>query len=65
MNVGPKSAGASPGPICYDKGGEEPTLTDSYVILGYMNPDHLLGGDFALNAEKATSDLSREGCDVD
>jgi len=55
MNVGPKSAGASPGPICYDKGGEEPTLTDSYVILGYMNPDHLLGGDFALNAKKATS----------
>lgn len=53
MNVGPKSAGASPGPICYDKGGEEPTLTDSYVILGYMNPNHLLGGDFALNAEKA------------
>lgn len=53
MNVGPKSAGASPGPICYDKGGEEPTLTDSYVILGYMNPDHLLGGEFPLNAEKA------------
>lgn len=53
MNVGPKSAGASPGPICYDKGGTEPTLTDSYVILGYMNPDYLLGGDFPLNADKA------------
>lgn len=53
MNVGPKSAGASPGPICYDKGGEDPTLTDSYVVLGYMNPDYLLAGDFALNAEKA------------
>jgi N-methylhydantoinase A len=53
VNVGPKSAGASPGPICYDKGGEEPTLTDSYIILGYLNPDHLLGGDFALNAQKA------------
>jgi len=53
VNVGPKSAGAVPGPICYDKGGEEPTLTDSYVILGYMNPSHLLGGDFVLNAEKA------------
>lgn len=53
VNVGPKSAGAVPGPICYDKGGEEPTLTDSYVILGYMNPSHLLGGDFALNAKKA------------
>lgn len=53
MNVGPKSAGASPGPICYNKGGEEPTLTDSYVILGYMNPNHLLGGEFPLNAAKA------------
>ena len=53
VNVGPKSAGASPGPICYDKGGEEPTLTDAYVVLGYMNPDHLLAGDFALNADKA------------
>jgi len=53
VNVGPKSAGASPGPICYDKGGEEPTLTDAYVVLGYMNPDYLLAGDFALNAEKA------------
>jgi N-methylhydantoinase A len=53
MNVGPKSAGASPGPVCYNKGGEDPTLTDSYVMLGYMNPNYLLGGDFALNAEKA------------
>jgi N-methylhydantoinase A len=53
INVGPKSAGAFPGPICYNQGGEEPTLTDSYVILGYMNPDYLLGGDFLLNSEKA------------
>jgi N-methylhydantoinase A len=53
LNVGPRSQGASPGPICYDRGGEEPTLTDSYVILGYMNPEYLLGGDFVLNAEKA------------
>jgi N-methylhydantoinase A len=53
MNVGPRSAGASPGPICYNKGGEDPTLTDSYVILGYMNPSYLLSGDFVLNAEKA------------
>jgi len=41
MNVGPRSAGASPGPICYDQGGMDPTLTDSYVILGYMNPLYL------------------------
>jgi len=53
MNVGPGSSGASPGPVCYDKGGMEPTLTDSYVILGYMNPDYLLGGDFVLNSKRA------------
>jgi N-methylhydantoinase A len=53
VNVGPRSAGASPGPICYDHGGEDPTLTDSYVILGYMNPNYLLGGDFSLNSAKA------------
>ena len=53
MNVGPRSAGASPGPICYDQGGMDPTLTDSYVILGYMNPLYLLGGAFPLNHPKA------------
>jgi len=53
LKVGPRSAGASPGPACYDQGGEEPTLTDCYVVLGYLNPDYLLGGDFKLNPEKA------------
>ena len=53
LNVGPRSTGASPGPACYDQGGEEPTLTDCYVVLGYLNPDYLLGGDFKLNPEKA------------
>lgn len=53
LTVGPRSAGASPGPACYDKGGIEPTLTDCYVVLGYMNPEYLLGKDFRLNSSKA------------
>ena len=53
LNVGPRSAGAFPGPACYNQGGEEPTLTDCYVVLGYLNPDYLLGGDFKLSPEKA------------
>ena len=54
IQVGPRSSGASPGPACYNQGGEEPTLTDCYVVLGYMNPDYLLGGDFKLDAVKAS-----------
>jgi N-methylhydantoinase A len=53
MKVGPRSSGASPGPACYNQGGNEPTLTDSYVLLGYMNSEYLLGGDFPLNHQKA------------
>jgi len=53
LNVGPRSAGASPGPACYNKGGTKPTLTDCYVVLGYLNPNYLCGGDFQLLPEKA------------
>jgi len=53
LHVGPQSAGASPGPACYDRGGEEPTLTDVSVVLGYLNQDHLVGGELKLNPEKA------------
>ena len=53
LHIGPQSAGAIPGPVCYDQGGEEPTLTDADLVLGYINPDHLCGGAFPLNAEKA------------
>jgi len=53
LNVGPKSAGAVPGPVCYELGGTEPTLTDCYVVLGYLNPDYLLGGDFKINSQKS------------
>ncbi len=53
MQVGPSSAGAMPGPVCYDIGGTEPTVTDANVVLGYLNPDHLVGGALKINADKA------------
>jgi N-methylhydantoinase A len=53
LQVGPQSAGAEPGPVCYDKGGDVPTLTDANVLLGFINPTALVGGALKLNAEKA------------
>ncbi|MSQ62911.1 MAG: hydantoinase/oxoprolinase family protein [Betaproteobacteria bacterium] len=53
LQIGPQSAGASPGPVCYDKGGETATVTDANLLLGYINPAHLVGGAVKLNAEKA------------
>lgn len=51
--VGPESAGASPGPVCYDSGGEEITVTDADLILGIIDPNYFLGGRKALNKDKA------------
>ncbi|SVB73873.1 uncharacterized protein METZ01_LOCUS226727, partial [marine metagenome] len=48
LQIGPRSAGADPGPVCYGTGGTEPTVTDACAILGYLNPDHLGGGDLAI-----------------
>ena len=53
LKAGPLSAGAVPGPVCYDMGGLEPTITDANVLLGYINPAHLVGGALKLNSEKA------------
>jgi len=53
ITVGPKSAGAVPGPVCYDLGNENPTFTDALVTLGYINPEFLVGGEVRLNADKA------------
>lgn len=50
LRVGPESAGASPGPICYGRGGTEPTVTDANLVLGRLDPDHFLGGSFRLDA---------------
>ena len=52
MIVGPDSAGAVPGPVCYDIGGDQPTVTDASLILGHINPDFLVGGALRLNAER-------------
>ncbi len=48
FRVGPRSAGASPGPACYDKGGKEPAVTDAQVVLGRLDPEHFLGGDLKI-----------------
>jgi N-methylhydantoinase A len=53
LQVGPRSAGASPGPLCYDLGGTEPTVTDANVVLGYLNPTALAGGAVKLNAARS------------
>ena len=54
LQVGPKSAGAAPGPACYGKGGNEPTFTDAALVAGYLDPLNFLGGTIPLNAELAT-----------
>jgi len=53
LRVGPKSAGARPGPACYGQGGTAPTLTDAYLLCGYLNPDHFLGGRMPLRRDLA------------
>jgi N-methylhydantoinase A len=53
LRVGPDSAGAVPGPACYGRGGEEPTVTDAAVVLGYIDPDYFLGGRIKLDRTKA------------
>ena len=53
MRVGPRSAGAEPGPAAYDRGGNAPTVTDAHVALGSLRPDRFLGGRMTLNRERA------------
>lgn len=55
LEVGPQSAGSMPGPVCYDQGGTEPTVTDADLVLGYLNPDNYLGGEMLLDAEGAAA----------
>ncbi len=61
LEVGPASARSMPGPACYDLGGENATVTDADVVLGYVNPDYFLGGKFKLNKEKAFKALKELG----
>lgn len=53
LRMGPQSAGAKPGPACYDLGGELPTCTDADLVLGYLDPDYFAGGKMGLNRKKA------------
>jgi len=53
LQVGPDSAGADPGPVCYGLGGEEPTVTDADLVLGYLDPNYFLGGAMKLDKESA------------
>jgi N-methylhydantoinase A len=64
LKVGPKSAGADPGPICYPNGGDQPTVTDAHVVLGRI-PPHLLGGEIPLSVPAAIDGLARLGAELD
>ena len=59
LQVGPESAGADPGPVSYRKGGQEPTLTDANLVLGYLNPDGLAGGTLPLDRDIALDAIGR------
>jgi N-methylhydantoinase A len=60
LTVGPQSAGATPGPACYGRGGERPTVTDADLVCGYLNPDYFLGGAQKLSVEAARAALTAE-----
>src|SRR6185503_12126283 len=59
LKVGPDSAGADPGPVCYRRGGTEPTVTDADLVLGYLDPAFFLGGGMALDLEGARAAIDR------
>ncbi|MGI5912743.1 MAG: hydantoinase/oxoprolinase family protein [Syntrophomonadaceae bacterium] len=68
LGVGPKSAGAVPGPACYGLGGQDPTVTDADVILGYIDPEFFLGGRVKINkklAEKAIKEKIADPLGID
>ncbi|MCD2471358.1 hydantoinase/oxoprolinase family protein [Jiella sp. MQZ9-1] len=58
FRVGPRSAGASPGPACYGRGGTEPTVTDAQVVLGRLDPEHFLGGDLSIDPERSKAAIA-------
>jgi N-methylhydantoinase A len=68
--VGPDSAGADPGPVCYGRGGTAPTITDCNLVLGYLDPGGLVGGALKLDVQAATAAIARDlagpmGCSVE
>jgi N-methylhydantoinase A len=60
MKVGPRSAGSVPGPVCYQQGGTEPTVTDADLLLGYLDPAFFLGGEMALSLEAVRDAVARK-----
>jgi N-methylhydantoinase A len=64
LRVGPRSAGARPGPACYGRGGTDPTVTDALVVLGYIDPQMFLGGDMVLDSEAAVRACARLGAQL-
>lgn len=64
LRVGPQSAGSRPGPACYGLGGDEATVTDADLVLGYLNPDAFLGGRMRLDRELAVRALARLGAEL-
>ena len=69
LKVGPDSAGSEPGPVCYGLGGEDPTVTDADLLLGYLSPDYFLGGEMSLDRDAVSAAIdaklaSQSGLDV-
>lgn len=60
IKVGPRSAGSEPGPACYGRGGDQPTVTDSNLLLGRLDPHEFAGGAFELKTDNAESAVSRD-----
>jgi len=58
LSVGPQSAGAVPGPVCYGRGGTDPTVTDADIVCGFLNPDYFLGGSQRLDTEAARTAIT-------
>jgi N-methylhydantoinase A len=59
LRVGPESAGADPGPACYNKGGQEPTVTDANLVLARINPQYYVGGEMSLNVDLARKAIEK------
>ena len=64
MTVGPDSAGAFPGPVCYSRGGTVPTVTDAQLVLGYLDPDNFAGGRMTLDKKAATAAIEALGAQI-
>lgn len=64
LRVGPESAGADPGPVCYGRGGTQPTVTDADVVQGFVNPENALGGSITIDVEAARTVIADAGRQV-